>query len=169
MAYTKTQPTKSIDGQSDLEQKVLQISRVSRTVSGGRRMRFRALVILGDKKGKIGMGIGKGTEVALAVQKATHKARKNMLSIIITDTGTIPHEINSSYGSARIIMRPASEGTSIIAGNTIRSIAEVAGIRNLVAKIIGSSNKINNAYATIIALQQLQARPVKTNSVKKKD
>lgn len=155
--------TKNQDATQEFEQTILQITRVSRTVAGGRRIRFRALVIVGDKNGRVGIGVGKGTEVAGAVQKAYKQGKKKLIKVNITDTGTISHEVTSSYGSAKIIMKPAAEGTSIIAGSTIRAISEAVGIKNLVAKIIGSANKINNAHATINALKQLQNNYIQKN------
>lgn len=139
---------------SDLDNTVLAIDRVSRTVKGGRRIRFRALVIVGDRNGRVGMGIGKGTEVAIAVNKATTFAKKHLINVPIVN-GTISHEITIEHGSTKIFLKPASEGTSIIAGSAVRTIAELAGIRNLVSKVIGSSNKINNSYTTFLAFKSL--------------
>ncbi len=139
---------------SQYDKKVLQVNRVARTVSGGKRIRFRALVILGDHKGKVGMGIGKASEVVDAVNKATRSAEKNIIEIKIHND-TIPHAIDFKQSAAHIILKPAKPGTSIVAGGTIRTIAELAGIKNIVAKILGTANKINNAKATIEALRQI--------------
>lgn len=139
----------------EFEEKVIEINRVSRTVKGGRRLRFRALVAIGNKKGKVGFGIGKANEVAIAVAKAVKEANKNIIEIpIINDT--IPCEIKYKYGSACVFLKPAAPGTSVIAGGSVRAIIELAGIKNILSKIYGSSNKINNVVATIQALQSLK-------------
>jgi len=140
--------------QSEFEEHVLQVDRVSRTVKGGKRVRFRALVIIGNKKGKIAMGVGKAAEVADAVAKATTIAKKHIIEVpLVNETITAPIEI--TQGAAHVILKPAKPGTSVIAGGTIRVICNLAGIRNLVAKILGTANKINNAQTTIKALEML--------------
>jgi len=139
---------------SEYEEHVLQVDRVSRTVKGGKRMRFRALVIIGNRNGKIGMGVGKASEVVDAVSKATTFAKKHILEVPIVDE-TIPYPIEISQGAAHLILKPAKPGASVIAGGTIRVICNLAGIKNLVAKILGTSNKINNAQTTIMALEKL--------------
>lgn len=135
----------------EFDERVIEIARVSRVVKGGRRIRFRALLVLGDHKGRIGMGVAKANEVAEAVKKATALAKKHMVNIPIIN-GTIPHEIISKHGGARIMLKPASEGTSIVAGGSVRTVAELAGITDLLAKSLGSSNKINTVTATIKGL-----------------
>lgn len=132
----------------EFDKKVLQVDRVARTVSGGKRIRFRVLVIMGNRSGKVGIGIGKATEVVEAVSKASRIAQKEMLEVPIIN-GTIPHRIEFSSGSSHIILKPARPGTSIVAGGAIRTICELAGIKNIVAKILGSANKINNSKALI--------------------
>jgi small subunit ribosomal protein S5 len=139
---------------SEFEETVLQVDRVSRTVKGGKRVRFRALVVIGNRKGKIAIGVGKAAEVAAAVQKATTIAKKNILEIPIVND-TIPYPIDISNGAAHIILKPAKPGTSVIAGGTIRVICNLAGIRNLVAKILGTANKINNAQTMMLALEKI--------------
>lgn len=141
------------------QDKVIEVSRVSRTVKGGRRIRFRALVVIGDKNGKVGMGLGKANEVALAVSKANSQARKNLISVPIYN-GTIPHEIIGVHGAARVLLRPASSGTSIVAGGSVRVVAELAGITDLLAKSLGSRSKINNVAATLDALKSFSPRVV---------
>jgi small subunit ribosomal protein S5 len=136
----------------EFDRSVLQVDRVSRTVAGGKRIRFRALVIVGNRNGKVGMGIGKAAEVVDAVAKATKFAQKNLIDVAIKNE-TILHKIDLKKGSAHIILKPARQGTSIVAGGTIRTIAELAGIKNIVAKILGTANKINNAKTTIEALK----------------
>jgi len=135
----------------EYEERVIEIARVSRVTKGGRRIRFRALVVLGNRNGKVGMGVAKANEVAEAVKKATAKAKKHIRLVPIIN-GTIPHEITTKYGGARIMLKPAASGTSIVAGGSIRSVAELVGIKDLLAKSLGSSNKINSVTATIIAL-----------------
>jgi len=140
--------------EGEFEKKVLQVDRVARTVRGGKRIRFRALVILGNKSGRVGMGIGKAGEVADAVEKATAVAKKSLIDVPISK-GTIPHKIELSLGSAHIILKPAKPGTSIVAGGAIRVICELAGIKDIVAKILGTANKINNSRATFEAFKVL--------------
>lgn len=134
------------------EEKVISIDRVSRTVKGGKRISFRALIILGDKNGQVGIGQGKATEVATAIRKASTFARKHLKQIRITDKGSIGKELTIKLGSAEILLKPAPEGTSIIAGGVVRAVAELAGIRNLVAKSYGTNNKINCAKAALAGL-----------------
>jgi small subunit ribosomal protein S5 len=143
------------------EEKVIQVDRVSRTVKGGKRMRFRALVVVGNKSGRVGIGIGKAQEVLSAVKKAVNKAKKNLIDVPIVND-TIPHEIRVDFGSAKLFFKPASSGTSVIAGSSVRTVIELAGIKNILSKILGTSNKINNAKATIIALSSLRARQKST-------
>lgn len=135
----------------EFDERVIEIARVSRVVKGGRRIRFRALLVLGDHKGRIGMGVAKANEVAEAVKKATALAKKHMVNVPIIN-GTIPHEVIIKHGGARIMLKPASEGTSIVAGGSVRTVAELAGITDLLAKSLGSSNKVNSVTATIKAL-----------------
>jgi len=134
------------------EEKVIEIRRVSRTVKGGKRISFRALVIVGDRNGQVGVGLGKGAEVALAIKKASNYAKKHLEQIKINDSGTILREVTVGYDSAKVLLRPAPEGTSIIAGGVVRAVAELAGVRNLVTKSFGSNNKINIAMATLNGL-----------------
>ncbi len=144
--------------QKEFEERVVQIDRVSRTVKGGKRMRFRVLVVVGNRKGKVGMGIGKGTDIQKSIQKAVTKAKKSLITVPIVDE-TIPHEATTKYGSALVFLKPAGPGTSVIAGGSVRAVLELAGIRNILSKIIGSANKINNVRATLLTLQQLTVRP----------
>lgn len=151
--------------QSEFIEKVIEISRISRTVKGGRRIRFRALVVIGDMKNRVGIGIAKAQEVVGAISKALAEAKKNVITIK-TINETIPHDIRYKFGSAVIYLKPAPKGTSIVAGGSLRAVLELAGIKNVVGKILGSNNKINNVYATYNALQSFQ--PVK-KSIEKKD
>lgn len=136
------------------EELVINIDRVSRVVKGGRRFRFKALVVVGDRKNKVGVGVAKGTDVQMAVQKATDIAKKNLIVIPIVNE-TIPHENEVKYSGARVLLKPAAPGTGIIAGGVVRSIIGVTGIRNMLSKSLNSTNKVNIAYATIEALRGL--------------
>lgn len=141
--------------EKQFEERVVNIDRVARVVKGGRRFRFRALVVVGDGKGRVGMGISKGADVTTAVSKAVDVAKKNLVKIDVID-GTIAHEAQVKVGGAKILIKPASAGTGLIAGGVVRTVLEVAGVHNALSKSLGSSNKINTTYATIEALQSLQ-------------
>jgi small subunit ribosomal protein S5 len=140
--------------EKQFDERTLHIDRVARVVKGGRRFRFRALVAIGDKKGRVGVGIAKGADVTAAINKATDVAKKNLVSVSLYK-GTIPHETSAKLGGAHILIMPASAGTGLIAGGVVRTLLEVAGISNALSKSLGSSNKVNTAYATIEALQRL--------------
>jgi small subunit ribosomal protein S5 len=142
----------------EFDEEVLQIDRVTRVVKGGRRLRFRATVIIGNRKGKVGVGVGKSEEVVGAIQKAVADAKKNLATIIVDKT-TIPHATKVKYKSARIILIPASEGTGIIAGGPVRKVVELAGIRNILSKSLGTTNKISCARATLLALAGMERTP----------
>ena len=136
---------------------VINIDRVSRVVKGGRRFRFKALVVVGDRKNKVGVGVAKGADVQAAVAKATDVAKKHMITIAVKD-GTVPHESEVRYTGAQVLLKPASPGTGIIAGGVVRTIIGVTGIRNLLSKSLGSTNKVNIAYATVEALKNMVPR-----------
>lgn len=140
----------------EFEEKVIAIDRVARVVKGGRRFRFRAIVVIGDGKGRVGLGIGKGGEVITAIAKAVARARRNLIEVPLHN-GTIPHEVKVRFSGAHVLLKPASEGTGVIAGGAVRNVVEVAGVHNLLTKSLGSTNKVNNAYATIMALSQLKS------------
>lgn len=140
--------------QSEYSENVIAIDRVTRVVAGGRRFRFRALVVVGNGKGRIGVGIAKGSDVQLAVTKAVNVAKRNLIDIP-TQNETIPHEVTAKVGGASILLKPAAPGTGLIAGGTVRAVLDVSGISNILSKSLGSSNKVNVAYATIEALKQL--------------
>jgi small subunit ribosomal protein S5 len=143
---------------SEFDQKVLDVARVTRVVAGGRRFSFRAVVALGNRKGKIGVGIAKGLDVSQAVEKAAADARKNFLIVPLKE-GTIPHEVSAKYGAARIFLKPASTGRGLVVGGAARIICELTGIENISAKILSkSTNKLNNARATLEALKKLKVR-----------
>lgn len=140
--------------EKQFEEYVISIDRVARVVQGGRRFRFKALVVVGDRKAKVGVGTAKGADVQAAVMKATEVAKKNMITIpIVRDT--IPHDAEVKVSGAHVLLKPAAPGTGVIAGGAVRAIIGVTGIRNLLSKSIGSNNKVNIAYATIDALRTL--------------
>ncbi|MBI2588157.1 30S ribosomal protein S5 [Candidatus Berkelbacteria bacterium] len=145
---------------------VLAVDRVSRTMAGGRRIRFRALSAVGDLSGGLGIGIAKAAEVRDAVAKATSYAKKHMVKVPIVRE-TIPFSIHTHFGGANIILKPARQGSSIVAGGVIRTLAELAGIKNLSAKILGSSNKINNAKAVYQSFKEIAEKYHETSRVKK--
>lgn len=140
--------------QRQYDHEVLEISRVVRVVKGGRRFRFRAAVIVGDRAGKVGFGTGKSRDVQQAIQKAQDQATKNMVTVPIKD-GTIPHTTRATFKGADVLLKPARPGTGVIAGGTIRSLSDLAGITDLVSKVYGSPNKINNVQAVFKALQAI--------------
>jgi len=139
----------------DLDTKVVEIKRVTRVVAGGKRMRFRALVVAGDRNGKVGVGLKKGTDVAEAVAKATAEARKTLVSVAIVK-GTIPYAVLVKYKAAKILMKPATDGTGVIAGGPVRAVVDLAGIKNIISKMLGSSNKVSNVRAAYEALRKLK-------------
>lgn len=136
------------------DERTLHIDRVARVVKGGRRFRFRALVVVGDRKNKVGIGSAKGADVTAAVTKATEIAKKHFVTVPLYK-GTLPHDVTAKVGGANILIKPASAGTGLIAGGVVRTVLEVAGVSNALSKSLGSTNKTNTAYATIAALQSL--------------
>ena len=137
------------------DERTLHIDRVARVVKGGRRFRFRALVVVGDRKKRVGIGIAKGADVTTAITKATEVAKKQLITVSLYK-GTLPHEAEAKISGARILLKPASLGTGLIAGGVVRTILEVAGVKNALSKSLGSANKANVAYATIAALQSIK-------------
>lgn len=139
-----------------IEKKLVNVNRVTKVVKGGRTMRFAALVVVGDKKGQVGIGTGKAAEVPQAIEKATQDAKKNMVKIALDGT-TIPHEVIGKFGRSTVILMPAKEGTGVIAGGSVRPVAELVGIKDVTSKIHGSRSKINCARATLNGLMQLRS------------
>lgn len=140
-------------------QQLVDLARVTRVVKGGKRLSFRACMVIGNNKGEIGMGLGKGTDVAGAIQKAVRKANKNLIKVTIVND-TIPHWVRAKYGAARVLLRPARKGHGIVAGGAVRTVLFLSGIRNVTAKILGSKSKINNVKATFKALESLKVPKV---------
>lgn len=141
----------------EFDERVVEIARVTRVVKGGRRMRFRALVVIGDKKGKVGVAMAKAGEVPTAIGKAVEAAKKRMVMVKITEDGSIAHELKGTHGASSVILLPAKEGSSLVAGGSARAVLELAGYRNIVAKSLGSNNKVNVILATINALGSIQS------------
>lgn len=140
----------------EFESKLLDLTRVERMTGGGRRLRFRAVMVLGDKQGKVGVGIAKGTDVAQAIEKATRLAKKNLIEVPIVD-GTIPFEVEAKFGAARVLLRPQRKGRGLVAGGTVRILCSLAGIEDISSKVLSKSrNKINNAQATLLAFKKLK-------------
>ncbi|MBV59728.1 30S ribosomal protein S5 [Abyssibacter profundi] len=142
------------NGQGDLLEKLVTVNRVAKVVKGGRQFGFTALTVVGDGDGRVGFGYGKAREVPLAIQKAMEQARKNMVSVPLT-SGTLQHPIQGRHGATRVIMRPASDGTGVIAGGAMRAVFEVAGVQNVLAKSYGSRNPVNLVRATVNALTNM--------------
>ena len=161
-------PKKAFDKpKSDLEDKVIAINRVTKVVKGGRQFRFAATVVVGNRKGKVGIGLGKAKEMPDAVKKATQAATKNLINVELIDNRTISHEITVKEGAVRVMLKPATEGTGVKAGGPVRDVLELAGVKDVLSKSLGSSTKVNMARATLNALK-LQKSPARVASLRGK-
>jgi small subunit ribosomal protein S5 len=150
----------------ELVERLIKISRVSKVTKGGKKLSFRAIVVVGDENGSVGVGVAKADDVVNAFKKAKTDARKNLIKIPITKSLSIPHPVSGKLGACKIVMRPSIEGSGVIAGGAVRTVLEVAGIKNVIAKQLGSNNLLNNARATIATLEQLTT---KSQMIQKRD
>jgi small subunit ribosomal protein S5 len=141
--------------EKEFEETVVRVNRVSKKTQGGNRISFSVLTVVGDKKGKVGVGLGRAPDVASAIRKGLRLARKKMITVPLKGT-TIPHEIRVKQGAAKVLLKPAPPGTGVKAGGSVRVVVEAAGIKDIVSKILGSNNRINNVYATFTALKKLK-------------
>ena len=146
--------------EKEFEERTIQVNRISKKTKGGNRIRFATLVAVGDRKGRVGIGLAKAADVASALKKANKYATEHMITVPMRGT-TIPHEMRLKWGAAKILIKPAPEGSGVIAGGAIRAIMEVAGVRDVVAKILGTANKATNVYATFAALKMLRTYETK--------
>lgn len=152
----KKKNSKSKEQENKWEEKVVQVRRVTKVVKGGKKLSFRAILVVGDERGQVGVGIGKASDVIGAVKKAVTDAKKNLITIPLTKFNSIPHPINGISGAAKVIMRPSAQGSGVIAGGSVRTVLELAGVKNILAKQLGSSNPLNNARAALDALSNLK-------------
>lgn len=153
--FKRTNRPKEVE-KDEFESKLLSLDRVVRVTAGGKQMRFRAVIVVGDKNGRVGVGAAKGLDVAQSVEKATKVAKRKILTVPIKN-GTIPHEVRAKFGAAVVLLRPQRAGRGLVAGGTVRIICDLAGIKNVSSKILGGTrNKLNNAQATILALSRLK-------------
>jgi len=151
--------------EKEFESRTVELARVTRVTKGGKRMRFRSVILIGDKKGRVGYGVAKGADVAISINKSTRKAKKNLITIPLVNE-TIPHDVDAKFGAALVLIKPAPRGAGIKAGGALRSVLELAGVPNVVGKLLGSKNKINNIKATFEALKKLRIKSPKSHEVK---
>ena len=144
--------------QPQLVERLIKISRVSKVTKGGKKLSFRSIVVIGDENGVVGVGVAKADDVINAFKKAKTDARKNLITVPITKSLSIPHAVNGNFGACKIILRPSIEGSGVIAGGAVRTVLEVAGVKNVIAKQLGSDNLLNNARATIVGLSNLRTK-----------
>ncbi|MDP2671816.1 MAG: 30S ribosomal protein S5 [bacterium] len=153
--------------QGEFSEKIVRVSRVSKKTKGGNKIGFSVLVVVGDNKGRVGVGLGKAPEVQAAIRKGVAYAKKHLIEVPMVD-GTIPHEVYIKTGAAKLLLKPAYPGTGVIAGGAARAVLEAAGIHDILSKVLGTSNKASNVYATLEALKSLRAVPQKEKKEEKK-
>ena len=154
--YNQRKSNRSKEKESEWQERVVQIRRVTKVVKGGKKLSFRAILVIGNEQGQVGVGVGKASDVIGAVKKAASDGKRNLVSVQLTRNDSIPHIIQGRAGAARVIMRPSAPGSGVIAGGSVRTILELAGVKNILAKQLGSSNPLNNARAATDALARLQ-------------
>jgi small subunit ribosomal protein S5 len=159
MTFQKNQPKEvKLEKKEEFESKLLDLARVAHTRAGGKKLRFRAVVVTGNKAGKVGVGVASGLDVAQAVEKATFQSKKNLIEVPIVED-TIPHEVYAKFGAAEVLLKPQRKGRGLVAGGTVRVICHLAGIKNISSKVLGrTGNKLTNARATIKALSKLKSK-----------
>ena len=148
---------RSKDKESDWQERVVQIRRVTKVVKGGKKLSFRAVIVVGDEKGKVGVGVGKASDVITAVRKGVTDGKRNIVTVPLTTANSIPHQTNGRFGAAKVVLRPSAPGCGVIAGGSVRTVLELAGIQNILSKQLGSNNLLNNARATVQGLTTLRS------------
>jgi small subunit ribosomal protein S5 len=148
---------KSYKIKSEWSERVVSIQRVTKVVKGGKKMSFRAVIVIGNEQGKVGVGVGKAGDVITAVRKGVTDGKKNIITVPLTSSNSIPHQTNGRFGAAKLVLRPSAPGSGVIAGSSIRTVLELAGIKNILSKQLGSKNLLNNARATINGLSTLRS------------
>ncbi|HUV81064.1 MAG TPA: 30S ribosomal protein S5 [Patescibacteria group bacterium] len=160
--YGRSSFSRNREIKDEFESKLLDLARVTRVTAGGKRLRFRAVVVVGNKQGKTGIGVSKGSDVAQAVEKATRLAKKNLITVPLTEGETIPHEVYAKFGAAKVIIKPQKKGRGLVAGGAVRIICSLTGIKNISSKILGrTTNKLNNAQAVMAAFKKLKVKKEK--------
>ncbi len=152
----RERPQRDEERGEELDERVIDIARVAKVIKGGRRFAFRTVIVVGDNKGRVGVGVGKSRAVPEALRKATDRARKHLKMVQLAGR-TIPHEVTATYGGAKVLLKPASPGTGVIAGGGVRAVMEAVGVRDILTKSLGSANVLNVVYATLKALEQLKS------------
>lgn len=156
MAKERRKGNRAKEKETTWQERVIQIRRVSKVVKGGKKLSFRAIVVVGNERGQVGVGVGKASDVIGAVRKGVADGKKHLIEVPLTKSNSIPHPANGTGGGAKVMVRPAAPGTGVIAGGAVRTVLELAGVRNVLAKQLGSSNPLNNARAAVNALTALR-------------